>query len=316
MGLGMKRMQSLYWAWNITLSVSVVTLLAVSQARAYQEVPVADGGAVTGKVTLKGGKPVPRGFNLVTFPDPVYCGRISNGRGFRLLKEFTVAEDRGVKDVIVMLTGIEKGKPFQFQPPQIEAKDCRFLPFVNVVRDNNKVSVVNMDPVMHDIQAYETSELGPRVLFNIPLPMNPHHPKAAGSDAEYHKHIPGHPMTQEIHMTKGRRIFVMQCGFHAYMETWGMAVDNPYYALTDASGQFTITDIPPGTYKLVVWHPEERTQVEQTVTIPAKGSVRANFEIQPKFGARAGMEAEENPHFGLGVLGSREIKPTLELQQP
>ena len=316
MGLGMKRMQSLYWAWNITLSVSVVTLLAVSQARAYQEVPVADGGAVTGKVTLKGGKPVPRGFNLVTFPDPVYCGRISNGRGFRLLKEFTVAEDRGVKDVVVMLTGIEKGKPFQFQPPQIEAKDCRFLPFVNVVRDNNKVSVVNMDPVMHDIQAYETSELGPRVLFNIPLPMNPHHPKAAGSDAEYHKHIPGHPMTQEIHMTKGRRIFVMQCGFHAYMETWGMAVDNPYYALTDESGQFTISDIPPGTYKLVAWHPEERTIVEREVTIPTKGSVTANFEIQPKFGARAGMEAEENPHFGLGILGSREVKPTLELQQP
>jgi hypothetical protein len=173
-----------------------------------------------------------------------------------------------------------------------------------------------MDPVMHDIQAYETSELGPRVLFNIPLPMNAHHPKEAGNDAEYHKHIPGHPMTQEIHMTKGRRIFVMQCGFHAYMETWGMAVDNPYYTLTDESGQFTLSDIPPGTYKLVVWHPQERSIVEREVTITAKGSVTANFEIQSKFGARAGMEAEENPHFGLGILGSRKVKPTLELQQP
>ena len=316
MGLGMKRIQPSRWVWNITLSVSVVTLLAVSQARAYQEVPVADGGTITGKVTLKGGKPVPRGFNLVTFPDPVYCGRLSNGRGFRLLKEFTIAEDNGVKEVVVMLTGIEKGKSFVFSPPQIEARDCRFLPFVNIVRDHNKVSIANMDPVMHDIQAYETSELGPRVLFNVPLPMNSHHPKMAGTDAEYHKHIPGQPMVQEIHMTKGRRIFVMQCGFHAYMETWGMAVDNPYYALTDASGQFTISDIPPGTYKLVAWHPEERSIVEQEVTIPVKGSVTANFEIQPKFGARAGMEAEENPHFGLGVLGSREIKPTLELQQP
>ena len=316
MAIGVKRIQSRRWAWHITLGVGVVTLLAVSQARAYQEVPVTGGGTITGKVTLKGGKPVPRGFNLVTFPDPVYCGRISNGRGFRLLKEFTVAEDRSVKDVVVMLMGIEKGKPFTFQPPQIEAKDCRFLPFVNVVRDRNTVSVVNMDPVMHDIQAYETSELGPRVLFNIPLPMNLHHPKAAGSDAEYHKHIPGHPMTQEITMTKGRRIFVMQCGFHAYMETWGMAVDNPYYALTDASGQFTISDIPPGTYKLVAWHPGERSIVEREVTIPAKGSVTANFEIQARAGARAGMEAVENPHFGLGLLGSREVKPTLELQQP
>ena len=26
----------------------------------------------------------------------------------------------------------------------------------------------------------------------------------------------------------------MQCGFHAYMESWAMAVNNPYYAVTDA----------------------------------------------------------------------------------
>jgi len=298
--------------FSIPFSLSI----AFSTVSAYEELTVTDGGSISGKVTLKGGKPVPRGFNLVTFPDPVYCGRISNGRGFRLLKEFMVAEDRGVKDVVVMLLGVEKGKPFPFQSPVIEARDCRFLPFVNVVRNHDKVSVVNMDPVMHDIQAYETSELGPRVLFNVPLPVNPHHPKTAGVDAEYHKHIPGTPMTQEIHMTKNRRIFVMQCGFHAYMETWGMAVENPYYALTDGSGQFTISDIPPGTYKLVAWHPQERSIVEREVTVPAKGSVEANLELLAREGARAGMEAVENPHFSLGILGDREIKPTVELQQP
>lgn len=311
------RKRGLHWALGGgILTIGFYALMGLSPAIAYQEITVTDGGKITGKVTLKEGKPVPRGFNLVTFPDPVYCGRISNGKGFRLLKEFTVAEARGVKDVVVMLTGVEKGKPFKFQSPEIEARDCRFLPFVNIVRDHGQVSIVNMDPVMHDIQAYETSELGPRVLFNVPLPMNPHHPKTAGTDAEYHKHIPGHPMTQDIYMTKGRRIFVMQCGFHAYMETWGMAVDNPYYVLTDEKGQFTIGDIPPGTYKLVVWHPEARSLVEQEVIIPAKGSVTANFEIQPKQGVRAGMDVVENPHFGMGILGSREIKPTLELQQP
>jgi len=173
-----------------------------------------------------------------------------------------------------------------------------------------------MDPVMHDIQAYETSELGPRVLFNVPLPMNPHHPKTAGANAEYHKHIPGESKTQEISMSKGRRIFVMQCGFHAYMESFGYAVDNPYYALTDQSGQFTIPDVPPGIYKLVAWHPQERSLVEQEITVTAKGSVTVNFEIQSREGARAGMEVEENPHFGLGILGEKEIKPTLELQRP
>src|SRR6266508_5211005 len=184
---------------SVSLAAAAISLslsLGTTGAAAYQETPVKNPGPLSGKVTLKVGKPVPRGFNLVTFPDPIYCGRISNGSWFRLLKEFTVAEDRGTKDVVVMLTGIEKGKPFKFQSPEIEARDCRFLPFVNIVKDDGQVSVVNMDPVMHDIQAYETSELGPRVLFNVPLPMNQHHPKTAGTDAEYHKHIPGHPMTQ------------------------------------------------------------------------------------------------------------------------
>ena len=79
------------------------------------------------------------------------------------------------RDVVVYLEKIEKGKPFARQElPKIEAKDCLFLPFTTVVRDDQNGDVVNMDPVMHDIQAYETSHLGPRVLFNVPLPMNPH----------------------------------------------------------------------------------------------------------------------------------------------
>src|SRR5213596_4050274 len=217
--MGMKQFQRRHWKYSfaLLLSLSVGSLLTVSSAIAYQEVTVTDGGTITGKVTLKGNKPAPRGFNLVIFPDPVYCGRISNGRGFRLLKEFTIAEDRGLKDVLVMLTGIQRGKPFDFPVTRIEARDCRFLPYINVVRSVGKVEVVNMDPVMHDIQAYETSELGPRVLFNVPLPMNPHHPKTAGANAEYHKHIPGESKMQEISMSKGRRI----CGGQSLLRADG-----------------------------------------------------------------------------------------------
>ena len=301
-----------WWSSRVLLGMALSVIAGISGVEAYEEVSVTNAGTLAGLVTLKGGKPVPRGFNLVTFPDPIYCGRISNGQGWRLLPEFIVGANQGVKEVVVMLTGIEQGKPFQFQEPRIEAIDCRFKPFVAVVRDHHKVEVVNMDPVMHDIQAYETSALGPRVLFNRPLPMNPHHPRVASLSAEYHKHIPGEPLAEEINMTKGRRVFVMQCGFHAYMESWGLAVDNPYFVLTDANGRFEIGDIPPGTYTLVVWHPQARSIIEREITIPAKGVVTANFEIQPREGSRAGMDAVENPRFGLGILGDREIKPTLE----
>ena len=166
--------------------------------------------------------------------------------------------------------------------PQIEAKDCLFLPFTTVVRDNKSVTVVNMDPVMHDIQAYETSHLGARVLFNVPLPMNPQHPRNfrdRGDAALYHKHKAGAPKKELVMLSKDRRVFVMQCGFHAYMESWGLAVSNPYFAKTDEQGRFTITDVPPGTYKLVVWHPYIRTVNEQAVTIGPKGTTEADFAV-------------------------------------
>ncbi len=290
-------------------------MMDLSVVWAYEEIQVVDGGSISGKVTMTEGTPVPKGFNLITFPDPVYCGRISTGNGWRILQDFSVASDRGLKDTVVLLVDATKGKPFRFEPPTIEAKDCRFLPFVSVVKDRSEVNVVNLDPVFHDIQAYETSHLGPRVLFNTPLPMNPHHKRNVGADS--HEHLAGQPMKEVIRMTKDRRIFVMQCGFHAYMESWGMAVDNPYFAITQADGTFLLGDVPPGDYTVMVWHPGVGATLKKNVTVSAKQSVRTDFVFESPKGRRSAHEIEENTHFGLGSLGrSIDIRPTLELQKP
>ena len=193
----------------------------------YEEVSVRDGGTLSGRVTLAGDVPKPKGYNLTTLPDQFYCGRISDGQGWRILQPFQVGPAGEFRQVVVYLEGVEKGKPFDEKGvPQVEARNCLFLPFTTVVRDDQTVTVVNMDPVMHDIQAYETSHLGPRVLFNVPLPMNLQHPRNLKdrSDAGmYHKHMAGAPMKQLVNLSKGRRIFVMQCGFHAY-RTWRAGV--------------------------------------------------------------------------------------------
>ncbi|OGW68793.1 MAG: hypothetical protein A3A88_08665 [Nitrospirae bacterium RIFCSPLOWO2_01_FULL_62_17] len=294
---------------------AAVVLACAAPAWAYEEIAVSDGGIVSGKVTIAGSKPTTKGFNLITFPDPVYCGRISTGTGWRILDEFSISPDGGLKDVVVFLADAQRGKPFAFAPPTIEARDCKFLPFVTVVKDRSDVVVMNMDPVMHDIQAYETSRLGPRVLFNTPLPMNPHHRRNFSADS--HEHLAGEPMTQQIHMTKGRRIFVMQCGFHAYMESWGMAIDNPYYAVTGKDGTFSIPDVPPGEYTLVAWHPQVQTMQQRKIVVTAKGAVTAAFEFKTPTGRRSAHEIVENPHYGMEALGKTvDIRPTLELQKP
>ena len=296
-----------------TIVVVLALLLGSPTVDAYEEVPIQDGGAVTGKVTMHG-KPSPKAFNLVTFPDPVYCGRISTGTGWRILEDFVMARDGSLKDVVVMLSEVPGGKPFQFTPPTIEARDCQFLPFVSIVRGEQNIRVVNMDPVMHDVQAYETSHLGPRVLFNSPLPMNPNHRREVGPHS--HRHLPGDAIDEHIHLTKGRKFFVMQCGFHAYMESWALAVEHPYYAITNADGTFAIGDVPPGEYTLIAWHPAGGL-LEQQITVLPNGTTEASFQFKAATGRHSPHQIVEHPHYGVEALGKPlEILPTLIQQTP
>ena len=302
---------------NTMLAILIGT---VSPAWCYEVIAVSDGGTLTGTVRLEGQTPKPKGYNLTTLPDPYYCGRISDGQGWRILQPFNIGPGGKFRDVVVYLEGVKKGKPFEDGGvQQIEAKDCLFLPFTTVVRDNKSVTVVNMDPVMHDIQAYETSHLGARVLFNVPLPMNPQHPRSfrdRGDAALYHKHKAGAPKKELIMLSKDRRVFVMQCGFHAYMESWGLAVSNPYFAKTDEQGRFTITDVPPGTYKLMVWHPYIRTVNEQAVTVGPKGTTEADFAVLAPTGRLYVNEAIEHDYMQYGVTEEqkKEIEPIVHIQ--
>ncbi len=292
----------------------LILSIPASSVWGYAVKEIAGGGTVLGTVTLSGLVPDPKAYNLVIFPDPEYCGRISNGNGWRLLRDFLVNEQGEVRNVVVLLEGVTEGKPFSLSVPRVEARDCRFLPFTTVVRSGHGIEVVNMDPVMHDIQAYETSTaMGTRVLFNSPLSFNRRHHR--GDLHATHDHRPGESLVRQFQLSKKRRTFVMQCGFHAYMQSWAIAVDNPYYVLTDENGRFSLEDVPPGTYDLRAWHPGIKQVVKQQVTIEPGENLTVDFQLPSPGRRKTALTVRTPPRFTPAVLGREfTIEPLLERQ--
>lgn len=242
---------------------SVLALACADGTMAYESVPVTNGGTVQGKVSLKGSQPPPKEFELRRYPDRTFCGLISDGKGNRLLHEVIVGQNGGLKDVVVVVEGVQKGKPFTFTGAQVEASICQFLPFVTVVGDKREITVTNHDTVFHDIQGYAFDREGVDIVL-------------------HRASIEKSGTTDTVNLTKGRKAFAMQCGQHPYMQNWGYAIDNPYYFVTSLDGAFTIGDLPPGTYKVTAWHPAMDPQTKE-VTVTANGtlSLDLTFEYKP-----------------------------------
>lgn len=71
------------------------------------------------------------------------------------------------------------------------------------------------------------------------------------------------------------------CSIHANMHCVVLVMENPYFAVTDASGDFVISNVPPGTYTLKAWH-ERLPADRQQIIVPTNGVVKADFVLTVK----------------------------------
>jgi len=218
--------------WVLILSV---LLLTVSQGGAYQEIEVQNGGTIQGKAILTGNMPPPRIYHLVLFPNIDMCAEvdIDDSGENRILDDFKISSDGGMKDVVITLEHVEAGKPFVKEPIMIQSENCKFTPDVNAIRQGESFKVDNLDAVMHNSQVYQ-KERG-KILLNIPIPAE------EVSDGK-------------IQFQKNYKIMQMICGMHEFMQTWGYRVQNPYFFHTKIDGNYKIDNIPPGDYVVNAWH--------------------------------------------------------------
>lgn len=69
------------------------------------------------------------------------------------------------------------------------------------------------------------------------------------------------------------------------MNAYVVVTEHPYHAVSDMYGDYEIRDVPPGVYKLKVWH--ESLGVQETkVEVKAGGVAQADFNLSQAPGAK------------------------------
>ncbi|MFQ5542847.1 MAG: carboxypeptidase-like regulatory domain-containing protein [Nitrospiria bacterium] len=272
-----------------------VVFLSLSSVWGYEEAIVRDGGSLTGQAFFNGPVPPTRIYHLIFSPNIEFCRDISDGKGNRLLKEFQVSDEGGFKDVIISVVGVEKGKPFGFTPI-IWLENCQIKPFVTPVRNDHPIMISSVDPVTHDIQAYTLKDDYTFAMFNKPMP-------------------PNASVQREVSFRKDHYLFRTQCGVHDYMQSWGMAVGNPYFTVTDSSGRFDISSIPPGTYYILAWHPHMEVQAQE-VTIRPHESTEINYTFDASEVHIPLHDLQMSYRLETWLQPHHLVPPTVELQFP
>ncbi len=241
-----------------SLALSIILLFAAGGGLAYGQ-----DGTIAGTVKFSGTPPTMKPYK-VTYNENV-CG------GDKSLDRLIVGPDSGVRYAVVYLEGI-KGKKESPSPSKyvIDQKSCQYEPHVLIVDHGDRFTVENSDPLFHNVHVYFADNHS--TAFNIAEP------------------VKGMKVVQKV---KKPGMYQLECDVHPWMNCYVYVAGDGYATTTEASGKYTISNVPPGKYKLVMWHegwdtkivtgkPEFSKPIEDTqeVTVEAGKTTTADFTLK------------------------------------
>jgi hypothetical protein len=226
--------------------------LAPFAAGAYEEAVVTNGGTIRGAVKMHGEIPKTAPLQITKFKE--VCQNVPN-------ETLVVGHQRGLRYAVVTLEGIGKGKAVEKEAVyELDNVKCRFVPHVQAMSVGQFLLIKNTDPILHTAHAY-FPEGQPH--FNVGL-------------------YPGRVSRKPI-VTAG--VVKIVCEVHPWMSAFLVVTDHPYHAVTDAYGEYDLRDVPPGAYRVKVWHEVLGTQ-EKPVEVKAGAVSKIDFVLETGKGAK------------------------------
>jgi len=239
---------------------------AVDNAPAAAQGPT---GRIRGVVRLKGETPTAT-FEPVTENQNVCGERVP-------LSRLALGNEKGVQYAFVYLDGVPSTeKPRPRQSLLVDQKNCQYTPHSLVVPAGSKIEITNSDPILHNVQGHQLTDQGNQTLFNIAQPVR------------------GQRTTVETSLTPGIVFLTCEAG-HPWMSGYVFVANHPYVTVTRDNGEFVIEGVPPGTYRIKMWHEgvalkrnlkalqlleyEEPYESAQDVTVQANNDAVVNFDL-------------------------------------
>jgi len=209
----------------LTLIFAFAATLAFSQSD-YNVITVSNGGTISGTVKWAGA--VPHALDFPVTKDPQICD--PDSKKTIDMERLVLGPDGGVANTVVYLKNVTSGKAMELPEERrhLDQQHCRYVPHILLVPQNGTLTMMSSDATLHTIHMDGAAS------FNLPFP------------------FPDRPTSRTM-ATPG--LVNLRCnGGHVWMNAEMMIVKHPYYAVTDESGRFTFTEVPPGTYQIVAWH--------------------------------------------------------------
>ena len=179
------------------------------------------GGAVKGRILFEGEPPSPESIEVKS--DTAVCGSA------KVIEKISVGPTGGIANAVVRILGA-KGVS-EKKEGRLDQVHCEYVPHLQVLPVGSKLTLTSTDPVLHNVHAfYEDGSTA----FNIAVP------------------IPGMEVSQTLEK-EGTLKLRCDAG-HTWMSAYLVVLGEPYYALTDSNGNFTIEGVPNGDYEIEVWH--------------------------------------------------------------
>ena len=207
-------------------------------------------GTLKGNVKYQG--KVPKAKPLKMDADPV-CGASHENKV--LSESFIVDDELNFKNVLVWLKDVKYDGKTSDEVAILDQKGCVYTPHVMAVMKDQKVLIKNSDATLHNIHSMADKN----EQFNFAMPK----------------------VVKEKQTSFGvvEEPFYIKCDVHPWMKAWVLVQDHPYFAVTDENGNFTIENIPPGTYEVVAWQEKFKMKRSITKTIEIKDSIDTNQDF-------------------------------------